>query len=297
METEEQALLNSVIASPEDDAPRLVFADWYREHGQEERAELIHVGIELCRLGECPHGRGESVVDQVLSCGCRWCCLKRRQNSLAMAHGQEWAGEPLSRYPDAYYVYDRGFVRHVSMRLAEFEVCSTNWRLFRRHPITNVVLTDRRPVTSEGGRGARWVFREGGYDHPCYLPRALFDRLPCGPRCTTVRDSGEGGWHSVFSLRDYESVGAAQNELSQACVSYGRAVAKRVKADCPLCGAEHDSDDHDLDWYFHTCCWEMLVWVLGREGPELKKATIKIDSEGPMYENVDLYEGLIWPTK
>jgi uncharacterized protein (TIGR02996 family) len=41
------ALLAAIRATPDDDLPRLVAADWLDEHGCEERAELIRVGCEL----------------------------------------------------------------------------------------------------------------------------------------------------------------------------------------------------------------------------------------------------------
>jgi uncharacterized protein (TIGR02996 family) len=47
--TEEQALLATIFATPEDDAPRLIYADWLDEHGQPERAEFIRVQCELAR--------------------------------------------------------------------------------------------------------------------------------------------------------------------------------------------------------------------------------------------------------
>jgi uncharacterized protein (TIGR02996 family) len=48
--TDREALLRSVIDSPEDDVPRLVFADWLEEHGETQRAEFIRVGCEFERL-------------------------------------------------------------------------------------------------------------------------------------------------------------------------------------------------------------------------------------------------------
>ena len=47
MDTQEQALLDMVLANPTEDAPRLVYADWFEEHGQCERAEFIRVQCEL----------------------------------------------------------------------------------------------------------------------------------------------------------------------------------------------------------------------------------------------------------
>ncbi len=46
------ALLAAILAAPDDDAPRLVYADWLDEQGEGERAEFIRVQIELARF---PH--------------------------------------------------------------------------------------------------------------------------------------------------------------------------------------------------------------------------------------------------
>lgn len=50
--TEERDLLAAVLASPAEDTPRLMYADWFQEHGQEARAEFIRVQCELARLPE-----------------------------------------------------------------------------------------------------------------------------------------------------------------------------------------------------------------------------------------------------
>src|SRR5262249_43305906 len=42
----------AVLASPDDDAPRLAYADWLAKHGQPERAELIRAQCRLARLSE-----------------------------------------------------------------------------------------------------------------------------------------------------------------------------------------------------------------------------------------------------
>jgi uncharacterized protein (TIGR02996 family) len=52
MHPEEDSLLRAVAAEPEDDAVRLVYADWLDEHGQPERAEFIRVQVERARLAE-----------------------------------------------------------------------------------------------------------------------------------------------------------------------------------------------------------------------------------------------------
>src|SRR5215470_6725424 len=46
------ALLREAAENPEEDAPRLVLADWLDDHGQHDRAEVVRLGLELARLDE-----------------------------------------------------------------------------------------------------------------------------------------------------------------------------------------------------------------------------------------------------
>src|SRR5262249_53807530 len=43
----DDALLRAVLAAPDDDAPRLVYADWLEERGDPARAAFIRVQVEL----------------------------------------------------------------------------------------------------------------------------------------------------------------------------------------------------------------------------------------------------------
>jgi uncharacterized protein (TIGR02996 family) len=48
--THRDALLRAICENPDDDAPRLVYADWLDEHGDPRQAEFIRVQIELACL-------------------------------------------------------------------------------------------------------------------------------------------------------------------------------------------------------------------------------------------------------
>lgn len=52
MDTEERALCTAIAAHPDEDTPRLVYADWLQEHDQPERAEFIRVQVELATYGD-----------------------------------------------------------------------------------------------------------------------------------------------------------------------------------------------------------------------------------------------------
>jgi uncharacterized protein (TIGR02996 family) len=45
--TDRDALLRAICENPDDDAPRLIYADWLDEHGDPRQAEFIRVQIEL----------------------------------------------------------------------------------------------------------------------------------------------------------------------------------------------------------------------------------------------------------
>ena len=47
---EQAALLAAIVAEPDADAPRLVYADWLQEHGDEEQAEFIRNSIKLALM-------------------------------------------------------------------------------------------------------------------------------------------------------------------------------------------------------------------------------------------------------
>jgi uncharacterized protein (TIGR02996 family) len=102
--TEREALLRAVCESPDDDTPRLVFADWLDEHGEPERAEFIRVQIELARG---PVGTRESA-------------LKTREQELLTARGDAWL-EPFREYTSPtwrhgeWWEFRRGFVEGLAV--------------------------------------------------------------------------------------------------------------------------------------------------------------------------------------
>jgi uncharacterized protein (TIGR02996 family) len=69
------AFLATILEHPDDDAPRLVFADWLEEQGATDRAEFIRVQMELAH---------PPVADA------RRALLLQRQESLLLQHRKEW---------------------------------------------------------------------------------------------------------------------------------------------------------------------------------------------------------------
>ncbi|MFO0842995.1 MAG: TIGR02996 domain-containing protein [Gemmataceae bacterium] len=46
---DDKALLTAILADPDDDLPRLAYADWLDEHGDDGRAEFVRGQVELAR--------------------------------------------------------------------------------------------------------------------------------------------------------------------------------------------------------------------------------------------------------
>ena len=113
--TEREALLAAVYANPDDDTPRLVFADWLQENGEPERAEFIRVQCELA--GELPPRAGRGA-------------LVSRTHKLLRAHESRWRSELIEVEPmawrwdrfergfvDSLFVYDAAQFTHFASRL------------------------------------------------------------------------------------------------------------------------------------------------------------------------------------
>src|SRR4051794_39815561 len=104
---QDEAFLQAIIERPDDDTPRLVYADWLEEHGDAARAEFIRVQCQLFRLPPDAPDRVE---------------LERRELRLLDAHESKWLG-PIRRgwltrlFSD---FWRRGFIERVVLPVGEF---------------------------------------------------------------------------------------------------------------------------------------------------------------------------------
>ncbi len=97
---EEAALLRAVVEAPDDDAPRLVYADWLLERG-DTRGELITLQCEMAHAS-----------------GARRDELERRAKAILEASWRNLAGE-LAEYTRKEW-FDRGFPARLRMTAAAF---------------------------------------------------------------------------------------------------------------------------------------------------------------------------------
>src|SRR6266404_2275885 len=95
-----QAFLQDILEKPDDDLPRLIYADWLDEHGDPDRAEFIRTQIELARLPKNHLGRLD---------------LAERARQLLQRHEKAWVGRGYERA--RRWHFRRGFVHGVEVDL------------------------------------------------------------------------------------------------------------------------------------------------------------------------------------
>src|SRR5262249_3928589 len=102
--TRDEAFLQAILEDPEDDTPRLVYADWLEENGQPERGEFIRIQIELEPMAEDDPRRPD---------------LQKRGQGLLNAHGRAWL-EEVTAWGRKYALFRRGFVHEVRCTALQF---------------------------------------------------------------------------------------------------------------------------------------------------------------------------------
>jgi uncharacterized protein (TIGR02996 family) len=124
-----QALARAVAASPADDAPRLIYADWLDEHGEADHAEFIRLQVRPpagCD-GTGPAGR----------CPCRACGPgRKRVRDLIITRLPDWVGPAWDDLQG--FELRRGFLRWVSMDPVPFTALAH--AVFAEQPVEAVEL-------------------------------------------------------------------------------------------------------------------------------------------------------------
>ncbi|HEY7158160.1 MAG TPA: TIGR02996 domain-containing protein [Gemmataceae bacterium] len=90
-----RSFLEDITAHPDDDAPRLIFADWLEEQGDSDRAEFIRVQVERARL---PQWDARQVR------------LRLREQELIEQYGLKWKWELPNIEGISWEEFRRGFV-------------------------------------------------------------------------------------------------------------------------------------------------------------------------------------------
>lgn len=126
--TESDAFLAAIAGRPDDDLPRLVYADWLDDHDEPARAEFIRVQIELARLPLNDPRRPE---------------LAARERRLLTDHRDAWR---LPQFPDQVQTFRRGFVERIA--------ATGEWLLAHPHSLPAAPLVCALKIVNAASAGA-----------------------------------------------------------------------------------------------------------------------------------------------
>lgn len=227
-----ETLLKAVINNPNDITYRLVYADYLEEEGN-PYGEFIRVQCELYELetSKVPLHKGfEPVGNNIVfapkaKTNPLWVARERRKRELRSR--QKELFETLSIFEGCNrfvkllledgvgltITYRQGFIEKISCSLESWDRVGSV--LVRKFPLTEVVLSDKKPFSSSyHSYGWYWLGYVGNMkDYPDCLSVYLWDRLSGGTR---VYDC------EADRARRYETEDDAMKGLSQACLAYAR---------------------------------------------------------------------------
>jgi uncharacterized protein (TIGR02996 family) len=179
-----KGFLSDIVANVDDDFPRLVFADWLAENGQDARSEFIRVQVERAR-------RPAWDAAQVR--------LRLREQELLKRHGEEWLAELPAIEGAKWEGFRRGIVAEVSF--ASFEAMRANAHACRAVAPVEAV-TVRWPRRKEAKKAVRPIaeLRElsltGMLDGEDEIARLADSPQLATLRCLTVR----GVWAATLRI-------------------------------------------------------------------------------------------------
>lgn len=127
MSSTAESLLAAILEDPHGDGPRVRYAEFCVEHGDPDRSEMIHLGLDV--VARMRAGRED------------WSQPWTRARDLAKRH-PEWSA-PIAAKVNALE-FGRGFVERVKLKAADFLARAD--ALVAMAPIRRLILTEARDV-------------------------------------------------------------------------------------------------------------------------------------------------------
>lgn len=166
--THEEAFLQDILERPDDDAPRLIFADWLEDNGDPDRAEFVRLQIADQALRGARAERSPSRADELLLRNWdRWVApLARLVNPDGADPYLPWLREkPKLSVSKALTNFPRGFVSELTMATDRF--------VANGEAILRLAALTRLRLHGAGGLGTklagcpalRWVREIGFIDY------------------------------------------------------------------------------------------------------------------------------------
>lgn len=157
--TEADALRSAVVANPDDDTPRLIFADWLDEHGQPDRAAFIRMQIDAARAEPWSPAAREA---------------EHRADAVYGLGQPDWKPD----WAESLAVqYHRGFVEGITVDAHAFPQLAE--RVFEQFPLRTLTLS--RPWIAEDGVFSNSLNKAFGHPFLRRIHRLELNRVNIAP--------------------------------------------------------------------------------------------------------------------
>jgi uncharacterized protein (TIGR02996 family) len=127
----EDAFLQTIVDAPDDDAPRLIFADWLDEHGDPRRAAFIRAQCRLAKLPEECEERYRLEAEEAA-------LLAEMTGGVLDRNHPRWANVPGRWVKDKKPSFERGFVAKLDTTATRFFAHAD--RVMQAAPIQHLTL-------------------------------------------------------------------------------------------------------------------------------------------------------------
>ncbi len=127
--SDEEAFLAAIAEQPDEDTPRLAYADWLDEHDRAIRAEFLRLQIEIARKETLPRVIQNRYVD-----------LWKRNQELLDGHRKKLLGS-LAKLPATVKIeFRRGFVSEITLTCDQFD--TFGFAIAKTLPLPRVTVID-----------------------------------------------------------------------------------------------------------------------------------------------------------
>ena len=149
-----EQLMQSILQSPRDDAPRLIFADWLEKNGEEELSQSIRVCVELARV--------MALIQSLQARSAEFTTFRSKCV-------QDWLDEHhIVDLHASNFHFVRGMVEQITLRFNQWEFYAD--LLLSAFPIRQVISTTNLPAAEKLNR---WTDRGIEFRNHFYSQWAL----------------------------------------------------------------------------------------------------------------------------
>lgn len=206
-------LLSEVLLNPDEDMPRLIYADFLEEFGNESevrRAEFIRFQHEVpnsyCTCVAVYEGAFKK---------CPACKQMVKMNRILSRYGDLWLAEVGVPPPTPKAIgvmgrttiYRRGFVDEIEVDMEWFDHKQVVKNLFQNHPVSKVTIRGKDP---------------GGYNNVGWYGGRLKKPLDADDVPIEIWDKLNGRRQNYWMWYDTREL--ALKDLSDGCILYGRSL-------------------------------------------------------------------------